>query len=127
MADYINHISESDLAIISGGPRKSKTDRRMGFFEDFAFGLVYLIFCPLVYVTLFPEVRMDILGLGQDAMTVRMFWSMALLTGFMIFKEITRDRFGPFTRICTRICVLLSIPLIVVAAPALFLGIFLLL
>ena len=91
MADYINHISQDDLDIISGGLKKPGSDRKMAFFEDLVFGLAHLAFYPLVYITMVVDMT-EVLGspivapgFGSSSLIDVLSWSTMLIAGYLVF------------------------------------------
>jgi hypothetical protein len=67
-------------------------------FTDPCLLLVHLLFYPLAYFALLPEVRWDLLGVGQSIIVDGLLWVSLLTSGYMIMRVKRQAQVGPLAR-----------------------------
>lgn len=92
MADVTGPISASDLETI-GGKFKAKTTGRphgdMNFVKDLGLFLAQVALAPLAIITLIPESRVELAGLGVDFTTSAVLWVLLIacsVTAMLVSK-----------------------------------------
>jgi len=115
MADAA-HISTQDLATI-GGKMKSDAQGSLtkpGFLKDAGLLIAQLAFVPLAIITLIPESRVELAGLGMDFTTSAVLWAALIVSGFFtmaVAKSEVTGKLSSFGAIVLTILFILALPI----------------